>query len=137
MKTKLNRIYVRYELWEEIAYNMWGYSKDKKGDLIKAIDFTSDYILYGSFMKKVINTFHYSCINALTDYSINRRAWLGHAAVALAMKIPEYITREAWKTLSDEQRFLANKQAERYINEWEFNYRKNNGLYTNMEVALL
>ena len=134
---KLERVYHPWEKWEEVGSNMWGAVKDKKSWLNKAIEFTSDHKLYGSFMLRVIREWPYSCENALTDYTINRKAWLGHAACAFAHEIPEYIVREAWGHLTDEQRVLANKEAERAIQLWEGAYIKDKELYRDMGAPML
>lgn len=133
----MERIYHPYTEWEEIGYNMWGVVIDKDSALKQAISFTGDHKLYGSFMGRVIKEWPVSCENALTDMSINRKAWVGHAAVALALSIPENITRKAWGCLSSEQRFLANKEADRAIREWEFNFNEGRGIYKNMGVKML
>lgn len=134
---RFERIYHPYWKWEEIDANMWGSVNDRKKALKKAIDFTGDHKRYGRFMMRVVNQWRYSCENALTDYSLNRRAWVGHAAVALALGIPEDITRLAWGKLTDEQRLLANKEADRAIQWWEHNYAKNRGVHQNVGESLL
>jgi hypothetical protein len=134
---KFKRVYKPYWGWEEIDHNMWGSVSNRKAALKKAIAFTSDHKKYGRFMMRVVNEWEISCLNALTDYSINRKAWVGHAAVALALGIPEDITRLAWGKLTDEQRLLANKEAERAIQHWEYSYQKSNGLYPDVGSALL
>lgn len=116
---------------------MWGTVENRKRFLKKAIEFTSDHQKYGRFMMRVVNEWKISCENALTDYSLNRRAWVGHAACALAIGCPEDITREAWGHLTDEQQFLANAQADRAIQYWEINYSQSNGLQEDMEGTLL
>ena len=134
---KLPRVYRHYMEWEEISHNMWGTVTNKKKYLKKAIEFTSDHRLYGRFMIKVVDEWPVSCENALTDYSLNRNAWIGHAACALAMGCPEDIVREAWKELSYEQQSLANNEARRAIREWEYAYRKNKGIPTEMGSEVL
>lgn len=94
-----------------------------------AIEFTGDYKLYGSFMEKVVNDWEFSCENALTDPGLNKRAWVGHAACAMALSCPEEITRKAWGRLSSEQQLLANKEADRAIRIWNENYIKSKGLH--------
>lgn len=133
----IKRVYHPVCDWEEVKHNMYGSVDNKKVWLKKAIQFTGDHNLYGRFMMRVINEWPISCENALTDMSINRKAWIGHAAAALAIGCPEDIVREAWGLLTDEQRILANNQAQRAINEWEFNYRESNGIYQQVEVSLL
>lgn len=134
---RFKRIYHPYWDWEEIDHNMWGDVSDRKAALNKAIEFTSDHKKYGRFMMRVIREWPISCENALTDYSSNRRAWVGHAACALAIGIPEDIIRQAWGYLTDEQRLLANKEADRAIREWEHAYAADKGLCENMGESLL
>jgi len=134
---KFKRVYRPYWDWEEVDHNMWGDISDRKNAIAKAIDFTGDHKIYGRFMMRVVNEWSASCENALTDYSLNRKAWVGHAACALAKGIPESITRIAWGHLTDEQRLLANKKAERAIQHWEYHYAKSLRLHENMGEALL
>lgn len=134
---KFERIYHHYLEWEEIDFNMWGSVEDRKSFLKKAIDFTGDHKLYGRFMMRVINEWKVSCENALTDYSINRRAWVGHAACALALGCPEDITREAWGYLTGEQQLLANKKADEAIKAWEVNHFENGGVCVDVGESLL
>lgn len=134
---KLKRVYHRYEDWEEMRFNMWGKVRDERAALDKAIEFTSNHALYGSWMMKVVNSWTISCENALTDYHINRKAWLGHAAVALALQIPESITRKAWRYLTYEQQFLANREASRAIQSWENSYIQDKQLSESVDEPLL
>ena len=134
---RLCRVYHPYYNWEEIKYNMWGTVSNKDKYLLDAIKFTSDHEVYGSYMLRVIKEWPISCENALTDYFINRKAWIGHAASALAIGCPENITRMAWRELTDVQQFLANEKARRAIQAWEYSYIKDKKLYKNMENEML
>jgi len=118
---------------------MWGetFVERDKWWLELATKFTSNHKLYGSYMFRVITEWPISCENALTDRYINQKAWIGHAAAALALQIPEYITRKAWKNLTDEQKYLANKQAERAIRTWKNMYIESKKLCKCMEETLL
>jgi len=140
MKTKakkFNRVYHPYHLWEEINHNMWGSVSNRGAFLQKAIEFTGDHVLYGSYMMRVVNEWPISCENALTDYALNRRAWVGHAAAALAINCPEDITRQAWGKLTNEQQLLANKKADEAIRCWEQHYIKNKRIYQHVGGTLL
>ena len=134
---KFKRVYHPYTLWEEISHGMWSDVENEKEWLEKAISFTGDHKLYGSFMFKVVESWQFSCENALTDYNINRKAWVGHAACALAIGCPEHITRKAWKHLSHEQQYLANEEASRAIRAWEYNYFKSQQLCESVGGSLL
>lgn len=112
---------------------MWGSVQDRSAWLQRAIIFTGNHAEYGHYMRRVIEEWPVSCENALTDYNLNRKAWIGHAACALALNCPEDITRKAWGFLSNEQRVLANKEAARAIQIWEDNCAKGSPLRRGME----
>ena len=84
-----------------------------------AIDFTGNHILYGMYMMKVADSWKYSCEHNLSFLGQNRRAWIGHAACAYALHLPEDIVREAWSNLTEEQQRLANNEADNAIKYWE------------------
>lgn len=120
------QIYHPYYKWECFKSGMWGNSKNENIDLEKAILFTSNHILYGQAMQKVSKSWVYSMENFLTNKNINRKAYLGHCAVMYEKLIPEYITRMAWKYLTDKQRELANNEAQKTIEAWELNRKLKN-----------
>ena len=121
----INRIYHPYWDWEENLFNMWGSVDNREFYLKKAIEFTGDYKIYGESMMKVVSAWGKSCEHNLTNITQNRKAWLGHAACALAFKCPEDIVREAWGNLSTYQQTQANKMADKAIKFWERNHAKN------------
>lgn len=133
----ISRVYHPVNLWEEVNHNMWGDVKNEKEALALAIKFTSDHKLYGQHMLRVVCEWPVSAENALTDPYLNKKAWVGHAAVALALNIPEDITRKAWGFLTDEQRLLANREAERAIQQWQLRYTKSEGLRKEMGIQML
>jgi hypothetical protein len=106
---------------EEHAHGMWRnvHGAERERLLRKAIGFTGDAELYGSFMRRVVAEWPISCEHNLTCAGLNRQAWIGHAACCLATEATEDITREAWGYLSQEQQDLANAQADAAIAEWE------------------
>jgi len=134
---KFSRVYHPYEQWEEIKHNMWGKVENRAAMLERAIAFTGDHKLYGQHMVRVINEWPISCENALTDQNLNQKAWVGHAACALAINCPEDITRKAWGYLTDEQRFLANREAARAIARWVKNYTKDKPILGNVGKQVL
>lgn len=92
-----------------------------------AVEFTGNAELYGQWMRRVVSEWPIACEHNLTDLSINRKAWVGHAATQMAINCPEYITRAAWGQLSEQQRIDANKQAQHAIDLWEAGYVHNQG----------
>jgi hypothetical protein len=133
----MKKIWHHIDNWEEIEFGMWADVKDPEKHLESAIKFTGNHKLYGSYMKRVIREWPISCENSLTDRLLNRKAWIGHAACALALGCPEDITRKAWGRLTDEQRLLANKQADRYIKEWEYHHGISDEIPEDVEGSLL
>ena len=117
----MKRIYHPYTDWEDYKLGMWRKetTENEKVLLDKAIDFTGDHEEYGYWMLQVIEKMPKACEHNLTDFTQNRKAWIGHAACCLAHKIPEYITRDAWGYLNKKQQDDANKQAEKAILKWE------------------
>jgi hypothetical protein len=118
-KRSIKREFLPYWEWEEVRHNMWGEPKDKEEDLKRAIEFTGDHKLYGKWMRMVIKDWPKSCRHNLSNITQNRQAWIGHAAVAYALGIPEDIVRLAWRHLTEQQQILANKEADKAIAAWE------------------
>jgi len=118
---RVKRIYHPYTLWEDFHAGMWrkASAEEEAGLLEAAVKFTGDAKLYGSFMVLVSDQWHYACEHNLTDVAMNRRAWIGHAAACMAIGAPEYITRRAWWMLTQEQRDLADSEADNAIRYWE------------------
>jgi hypothetical protein len=119
MRADLFDLHHPFWTWEEVAHNMWGHVEQRSAWLERAIAFTGDHVLYGHWMMKVAEAWRYSCEHHLTKLETNRRPWIGHAAVALAIQCPEDIVREAWGHLTQEQQDLANAAADRAIAHWE------------------
>lgn len=116
----MRRIWHPYTDWEEYHFGMWREISRAEHDemLPKAIEFTGDCNRYGSAMLRVIDEWPISCEHNLTDVGQNRKAWLGHAATCLAIGVPEYVTREAWGHLTQEQQDCANSKALQAIRSW-------------------
>lgn len=137
LPTDLPQIWHPVTEWEEVEHNMWGKVEDRAAYLSLAVKFTGNHVRYGKYMRRVVDEWPISTENALTDPHLNHRAWLGHAAAALALRCPEDITRQAWKYLTDEQKLLANQEADRAISAWRRTYIKNRRLRRDMEDPML
>lgn len=118
---KIDQVYIPYWEWEDYHAGMW--AKGDESLLQKAIDFTGDHLKYGNAMKEVVNAWARTMLNSLTNPNINRRAFLGHCAVCYKLGIQESITRQAWKMLTDQQRYEADKVAQQTIDNWLHDYR--------------
>lgn len=123
----MKTIYIPYWDWEDFKNGMWNTDVTDENKLLQlAIEFTGDCEKYGSAMLKVIFEWKQTMINSLTNTSINQKAFVGQCAVCFELGIPEYITRMAWKELTDRQRIDANKKADYAIKIWRKNYEEEN-----------
>lgn len=125
----MKRVFHPYWNWEDCEAGMWRpiTAEERRVLLPKAIEFTGNAELYGSFMRRVVREWPIACEHNLTDDSLNQKAWVGHAAACLAIGAPEDVTRHAWGYLTQEQQDLANRQAELAIHEWNQAYQKQGG----------
>ncbi len=117
----MKKIWHPYQAWEDYKFGMWSKAPTtEEARLLRlAIEFTGNAELYGQYMMRVVQEWKYACEHNLTDRSLNRQAWVGHAACALAHGLPEYIVRRAWGMLTDQQRYDANAEASKAIKFWE------------------
>lgn len=118
----IKQVYIPYWEWEDWINGMWG--KDDR--LQEAIEFTGNAERYGSAMREVIEAWPRTMLNSLTNNSINKRAFLGHCAVCFKLGICESTTRAAWKQLTDQQRYDADKVAQETIDKWLQEYAQRN-----------
>lgn len=118
----MKRIFHHCDKWEETP--MWKKVMDFEREALipRAIEFTGNAKLYGEWMLKSLDIWPISCEQNLSHKSNNRQAWIGHAACYLATNCPEDVTRAAWWQLTQEQRDLANAQADIAIAEFERRY---------------
>lgn len=96
-----------------------------------AIAFMNDLNLFSDAMFRVVHEWKYSCEHNLTSVASNRIAWIGQAAVCIAIGAPDSCTRAAWYCLEEEVRDKANTAAQKAIDMWESMY-----LNKNMQMEL-
>lgn len=116
----MKQIYHPYHLWECYLNGMWR-KETKEYELSKIneiIEFTGNHILYGNAMFEVIEKWIYTMEHNLTNSSINKKAFIGHCACCFKHGYPEYLVRQAWWQLNDNQRNLADKQAIKAFKTW-------------------
>jgi hypothetical protein len=129
------RSYYHFEVWEDYMNGMYETLTGKERNIMlnKAITLASDSKLFGEWMLKVVNDWPLCCAQNLTDQHTNQRAWIGQAAICMALKCPEDLTRIAWGCISKQQQEEANAQADIAIEEW--NEKQNNGLHSKVGKA--
>jgi len=133
---EMNKVWHPYWQWEDVGM----YSKlEKQAEqevLQKATALMADHVRWGEYMNLVLDQFPIACEHNLTDTSSNLQAWIGQASCYLAVGCPEYMTKQIWATLSEEQQALANAEADKVIFKWIGEYEaKNQKLHSQMGIA--
>ena len=107
------RIYHPYWKWEDYKAgfydNCTGDSKSIKKQ--NAINMFMDKSLTTYNMKKVVDTWFYSCEHNLTNESMNKIAYIGQAACCVYGGVPSTVTMQIWSTLPKEVRDRSDKIA--------------------------
>lgn len=127
----MKKVWHPYWLWEDYLAGMWS-RLEKEGMMEQAIAFTGDHEAYGESMQIVVREWTYACQHNLTCTSMNRLAWIGHAACSLAHGLPEFVVRKAWWNLTELQRNLADCQAQKAL-DWWINEEKAREIHIQMD----
>lgn len=117
---KGNRIFHTYDKWEcekagMYAQNFEGLTSAQCEE--KYRDFLADCDLFRSVANKVINEWRNSCEHYLTNFAMNRIAWIGQAAMCYHTRIPSRYCA-GYNLLTDEQKEAANNVALDVLNDW-------------------
>lgn len=117
----MRRIFHPYTLWEDARHGMWRRvaGDERKLYLDQAAALMKDPVSFLAAMSTVAHEWPFACEVNLTTRSINRQAWIGHAATVLAVGAPEDVTRQAWWTLTTQEQDAGNLAADAAIAEWE------------------
>ena len=110
-------IWYPFDQLEEANSAMWGNVNHRATWLQLAQVFTGNAELYGEWMLRVLDAWPKSCQHNLSKGG-DKRPWIGHAAVALAINCPEDIVRAAWGVLTKEKQDAANNKAAEAIEIW-------------------
>ncbi len=116
----MNRVFYHHALLEEYPAGMWRIlNGDTRQEAVtKSIALLRDHEALERAMEQVLDQWPFSCEHNLSSENSNRIAWLGQAACCLAHGAGEDCTRGAWAWLTDNERVLANKSAERVLSAW-------------------
>lgn len=121
----MKQVFYPYTKWEDFRNGMYDELKEGRGNRVKqAAEILSNPELLYKCMKRVTQEWKYATEQELTNPSINHQAFLGQAACNIYAGIKEDETREAWGTLTNEQRIEANKTADKVDMEWQKEYMK-------------
>lgn len=119
--TEIERVYHPFTIWEDYKYGMYESVCFMDAQvLIRECEMTLKCPEWlRESMQFVSHNWLYAAENNLTNTHRNRQAWLGQAACCFSHSAPEYITKLAWKNLSEIEQKRANDVADSVIQEWE------------------
>lgn len=119
--------YYHYTMWEDFQNRMYDEVKEGREERVQqAVILLTDYKNLYEQMSRVTNEWKYATEQNLTNSSINHQAFLGQTSCSIWKGIKEDETREAWGRLTCEQRYKANKIADRVFKEWKAKYEREN-----------
>jgi len=115
------RIFHPYWLWEDFKNGFYDNPeiKNKEENIRNVLEMFSSVELTEYWMNYVIDNWKYSCEHNLTNYSLNRIAWLGQSACCCFANIPSTVTMEAWSLLDSNTQSMADNIATITIQKWE------------------
>lgn len=122
----MKRIYHPYWLWEDWQNGLFetdGYDEKETERLTElAKSLLENQEEFFRIAKEVITEWKYAAEMNLSNKGRNRQAWIGQASCCYKYKIPEYMTKYAWRMMSEENRIKANNTADNVIATWERNH---------------
>lgn len=126
------RFYSPFTEWEDFKNGMFG-NEVKLANVEKSKNLLLDC---RDAMTRVITEWPVSSKHNLTNASSNRRSWLGQACCCINHSATEFETRLAWKELTKEQQFNANRIADSIISDWETRNNFNKNKYVKEDFTL-
>jgi len=117
---KGDRIFHTFDKWEcqksgFYASKVDGMTKDECENAYR--DFLSDSNRFRKAANSVINEWNNSCEHYLTNFAMNRIAWIGQAAMCYETGIPSKFCA-GFNLLTDDQKEEANEVALDVLNDW-------------------
>lgn len=106
--------FYHYTMWEDFQNGMYNEEKEGRAERVQqAVSLLSDLPLLYVQMSRVTHEWRYATEQNLTNNGINHQAFLGQTACSIWKGIKEDETREAWGKLTCEQRYAANRVADK------------------------
>lgn len=118
----MKQIYHPYHLWEDTKNGILNknFNEIETENLTQqARELLCDEKEFYFIAWNVITKWVYASEQHLSNEHRNRQAWIGQASCCYKYKIPEHITKYAWRLMTLEQQEKANKVADKIISLWE------------------
>lgn len=115
-----DRIFHTYDKWE--CHKAGFYAQSVEGKKATELhedyrDFLADIPRFEAALQRVIKEWPNSCEHYLTNFAMNRIAWLGQASMCIDTGVPSKFCA-GYNLLSDEQKDAANASAHMALNQW-------------------
>lgn len=117
---KESRVFHTYDKWE--CHDAGFYKQNVEGMTAEECrtayrDFLSDLDRFRSAATKVITEWVHSCEHYLTNFAMNRIAWIGQAAMCYETGVPSKYC-SGFNLLTEDQKQAANEVALDVLNDW-------------------
>lgn len=118
----MKRIFHPWDKWEDYRHNFYGgvvkdFPKDDTLELYASL--LRDLPRFEEALKVIILEWKHSCEHNLTNESMNRIAYLGQSACALAYKVPHSMSMGGYNLLTDSEKVAADAMADKYLKLWQ------------------
>ena len=133
----MKQYFSHYENWEDYKNGMYDLNTENSEEKI----FLAKTLLcnpeeFYNTLQIVFKKWPIATKVNLTNNMCNRKAWTGQASCCYKYRVPETLTRVAWKYMTEEQRTTANKIADQCITEYENTLRNGNQNATTTEYQM-
>ena len=129
----MKQLYFHYTAWEDFQHGMYNEDKNGRENRIQAaIRLLTDPEECYIQMKRVTTEWKYATLQNLTNPNMNHQAFLGQTACSIYADVHEDETREAWGRLTNEERYKANRIADKVYEEWANRYEQEDAYQTSM-----
>ena len=116
----INRVWVEYWLWEDYCNGFYNTNCSNELALIQeSVSYMKDYDLFKEGMERAVFNWHNSMLNNLTNSSMNKIAYIGQCANCFDNKIPSFVTKKAWKLLTEQEMKINNNSALNVFESWK------------------
>ena len=118
----MNQIFHHHSKWEDVENGILdnGFSELETEKLtMKAKSLLCNSNEFYKVALSVITRWVYASEQHLSNRSRNRQAWIGQASCCYKYKVPEHMTKYAWRLMTLEEQKEANSVADEIIKLWE------------------
>ena len=122
--------YYYWETYKNGMYKTYSEINNYNELFIKSKELLSNQKLFFDTGLELISKWNISCSNFLNNSHINKIAFICQSCCCFKYKVPEIVTKDAWKTLDIITQNNANNTAKLIIKEYEARHKK---LYSKME----